>query len=179
MVSEGVNRVRDRGEVGFGMRDLQDEALVDDDLVRIAAESVAAEHGIGAVIRADETGGLAILLLAVLARCAVPAAVDHAADADDIADLELGDVAADRGDVADDLVAGDAGVERAFPLALGGVEVGMADAAEGDVDRDVGLAGFAALEAEGGERGFGGLRGVAVGGRGHGIPDLSQAGLGI
>jgi hypothetical protein len=49
----------------------------------------------------------------------VTAAVDHAADADDVADLELRDVAADCGDAADDLVAGDAGVERAFPFALG------------------------------------------------------------
>jgi hypothetical protein len=161
---------RDCGEIGLGMRNLEHEALVDDDMVRIAAEGVTAEHGIGAVIRADEPGRLAILLLAIGAGRALAAAVDHAADAGDVADLELGDVVTDRGDSAHDLMARDARIQGAFPLALGGMEVRMADAAERDVDRDVGLARRAAFEAERCERSLGRLGGVALGGGGHAIP---------
>ena len=65
---------------------------------------------------------------------------------DRIADLEPGDVVADRADVADDLVAGHAGIERAAPFGADRVQVGMADAAKGDVDLDVVRAGRAALD---------------------------------
>ena len=70
---------RDGGKIALVMRHLEHEFLPDDDMVRIAAEGVAARDGIRAVIGADEAGGFAILLLALLARRAMAAAVDHAA----------------------------------------------------------------------------------------------------
>ena len=66
--------------------------------------------------------------------------VDQAADGGEVAGLEFGDGGADLGDAADDFVAGDAGVDGghdAAPLVAGLVEVGVADAAEEDLDLDV------------------------------------------
>ena len=172
----GAQQRRDRGKILFVMADLQHEALIDHDMVGIAAKGVAAEYGIGAVIGADETGALAILLLAIVARGAVAAAVDHAADTRDVADLELGDVAADRGDAADDLVTRHAGKQRALPLRTGGVEVGVADAAEQDVDRDVLGAGVAALKREGGKRRGRRLGRIGLGWGGHGSSSWKRGG---
>ena len=59
------------------MADLQHEALINDDMVGIAAEGMAAQHLVRRVIRADESGRLAILLLARSAGRAMLAAVDH------------------------------------------------------------------------------------------------------
>ncbi|PAV70940.1 hypothetical protein WR25_02188 [Diploscapter pachys] len=163
----GAEQRRHGGKVLFVMADVENEILGHDDMVGIAAEGVAAHHLVRAVIGADEARRLAILLLAVVARGAMAAAVDHAADAGDVADLELRHVAADRGDATDDLVAGDAGVERPVPLAARGMEIGMADAAIEDVDRDVLGTGIAAFEVEGRERRVGSLGGIALGGGGH------------
>jgi len=49
----------------------------------------------------------------------------------------LGDLGADLGDGADDLVPDDLRVLDGAPVAADGVDVGVADAGEGDVDEDV------------------------------------------
>ena len=55
---------------------------------------------------------------------------------------------ADRGDPADDLVAGHQRIEAHPPLVADGVQVGVADAAKQDVDLHIRRAGVAALEGE-------------------------------
>src|SRR3954468_1185586 len=122
-----------------------------------------------AVVGRDETV-LAVLLETLRARAAVLAAVDHAADADRIADLELRDVAADRSDLADDLVSRHARIERARPLGAHRVEIGMADAAIRDLDRDVARARFAPLDVDRFERLVGGVG--AIGFDGHDAPSF-------
>jgi hypothetical protein len=67
----------------------------------------------------------------------VLAAVDDAADTDQIADLVVFDVIANRRDAADDFMAGHAGELRASPFGAHLMQVGMADAAEGDIDLHV------------------------------------------
>jgi hypothetical protein len=67
----------------------------------------------------------------------VSAAIDHAADAGQVADLEIPYLVADGDDPADDLVARDRRIQRVLPLVARGVQVGVADAAEQDVDLDV------------------------------------------
>ncbi len=75
------------------------------------------------------------------------------------------DLGAGRGHPADHLVAGD---EREL-LAPGAdrVDVGVADAAEEDVEGDVAGTRLALLEIEGGDRAFALHRGVAVDGAGR------------
>ncbi len=142
------------------MVDGQDEMLVDDDVGRIAA------IGVGALARHMAVIGLgeavqAILLEILVAMVAMTAAVDHAADADDLADLGLGDLRSDLGDPADDFVAGDAGKGDARPFAAGAVQIGMADPAIEDVEGDVLRPGFPAVDRPGREFRVGGLRGVS------------------
>ncbi len=85
----------------------------------------------------------------------VPARVDHAADADEVADLDLGHARPDLGHPPDDLVARHARVDRVAPVVLGLVDVRVAHAAPEDVELHVGRADVRPLEldrAEGGER---------------------------
>ncbi len=166
----------DPGQIGLVMAYLQHEIPVDDDVIGIAAEGVAAHRRVLPVIGADETRTGAILLLAVPAGRAGAAAVDHAADADRLADRKARHLAPDGRDAADDLVTGDARIDGSAPLGARGVQVRMADPAEQDVDRDVARTGVAAFEGEGGKRRFGGLRGIAVGGRGHGVGSFRRPG---
>ena len=95
------------------------------------------------------------LLEAGLALGAGAVGVDHAADRGEVARLELGDGGADLGDAADDLVAGNAGIDgghHAAPLVAGLVEVGVADAAEEDLDLHVVLGGIAPRDRGGSKR---------------------------
>jgi hypothetical protein len=82
----------------------------------------------------------------------VPAGVDHAAHADAVADPVGADLGADLGDDADDLVAGDDGEGLRAPVAVDGVDVGVADARVPDLDEDVVRADVPALDG-GGARG--------------------------
>lgn len=117
------------------MANAQDEGLLDDDALRVAAISVLAAQQ-RSVVGAGEAI-VAILFLALVAGRAVAAAIDHAADPDEFADLELGHLSADRHDAADDLVTGNRRVQRVMPFVAGGVQVGMTHAAIGDVDLHV------------------------------------------
>jgi len=79
------------------------------------------------VVRVDLLG--AVVLVVVLASLALEAREDLGADADSLADLELGHLVADMRNFADDLVAGadPVGAERT-PAAGDGVDVGTAHA---------------------------------------------------
>ena len=82
-----------------------------------------------------------------------------------VADLVAAHVRADLGDAADDLVAGGEGVLLGTPLVADGVDVGVADAGELDVDEHVVLPDVAA-----GDRGLlegGSRRGGRVGSNVH------------
>jgi hypothetical protein len=116
--------------------DAEHEVLVHDDGLRVAALGDRAVGGVDAGVGAD-VALEAVLFLAGDAVLALAARVHHAADADAVADLVLGDVRADLGDVADDLVADDLRVLDGAPLTADGVDVRVADAGVGDVDRDV------------------------------------------
>ena len=88
-------------------------------------------------------------------------------DADPVADGVLGDLGADLGDDAGDLVAGDHRVGDLAPLAADGVDVGVADPAELDVDQHVARPDLTALDGQRvqGVRGGGGTVGAC--GRAH------------
>jgi hypothetical protein len=106
----------------------------------------------------------------VVQYCSSPAfatGVDEAADADAVADLVLRHVGPDFGDDARDLVAGRHGVLDVAPLAAHGVQVGVADAGELDVDRDIVRPDVAALDGGLAQRLGGRGRGVCGNGRSH------------
>jgi hypothetical protein len=79
-------------------------------------------------------------------------AIDHAADADPLTDLELRDMTADAGHATDDLVTRHARIEGPRPFASRGMQVGVANAAELDCDLDVVGARLPALDQIRGER---------------------------
>lgn len=62
------------------------------------------------------------------------AAIDDAADADEIAGFESRDMSADSGHAPDDFMAGDARKLRAGPFGTHLMQVGVADTAVGNVD---------------------------------------------
>ena len=133
----------------------QDEVLVDDDPLRVAA--VSHRRGlvrVGRVVGEDRAARVAVLLEPFPAARARAARSHHAADGRQVAGLEPGHVGADLGDAADDLVAGHARIDGRprRPLVAGGVQVGVAHAAVEDVDLDVALAGITARDARRSER---------------------------
>ena len=138
------------------------EALVDDVVVGVAA------HGDGAVDAilggVGERGALvAEMFFAAVAGSAVAAGVDDDADGGDVSELEFFGRVSDRDHSADDLVAGDHGIDRIAPLVAGHVQVRMADAAVEDFNGDFSGAGLAAAEAVGSKRRLGVERCIAFG----------------
>ena len=116
----------------------EDEVLLDDDAVRVAAVGDAARVLVREVIGEGQVR--AELFKACLAFRACAVGIHEAANGGQVAGLELLDAGADLGDAADDLMAGDAGIDgghHAAPLVAGLVEIGVADAAEEDLDLDV------------------------------------------
>ena len=143
-----------RGDVELdAVGDADREALGDDDLLGVAALGRLAVVAL-AVVGHDGALG-AELLLAVLAELALAARVDHAADADAVADLVLRDAVTDGRDDTGDLVAGDHGEDGAAPLLADLVDVAVADAGELDVDEDVVVTQVAVLDGPGLEGGSG------------------------
>ena len=133
----GTEQRRGSGEVEVG-RNSQNEALIDDDAVGVAAIGDAAEVLVGEVV--GERQVRAELLQALLALRAGAVGIDHAADRGEVAGLELRDCGADLGDAADDLVAWNAGIDSGHdvaPLVADLVEVGVTDAAEEDLNLHV------------------------------------------
>ena len=148
----GDARAQDRrGFLGLqSVGDLHHEFLAHDDAVRIAAVAVGAVGVGGAVVGGGEAlGAGAILLLARGAIGAFLAAIHHAADADLVALGEFLDALADLGDGADDLVAGDAGINAVLPVVVHLVKVRVAHAAVRNLDRDLARAQRFALELDG------------------------------
>ena len=161
----GAEQRRRGGQIEIG-RHLEREVLVDDDGLGIAAIGHLAGELVGAVIGARRPGD-AILLQALDAVLARAAGVDEAADAGEIAFLELRDLATDAADAADDLMSGNVRIDGVVPFVAGGMQVGMADAAIEDLDLDILRARIAALEGGERERRGGRLRGIAGAGE-HG-----------
>jgi hypothetical protein len=91
------------------------------------------------------------------------AGIDEAADSDSVTGFEFGDGTSDLFDHTDDLMTRNHRVEGATPFISGHVNVGVADAAMGDLELDIMIAWFAALEGERGYRRGGALGGVAFG----------------
>ena len=130
---------------------MEHEPLVDHDAVRVAAVGDAAEMLVGEVVSEGQVG--AELLEARLALRAGAVGVHQAADRGEVAGLELGDGGADLGDAADDLVAGDAGIDSGHdfaPLIAHLVQIGVADAAVENFDLDVVFGGIAPRDGGGG-----------------------------
>src|SRR5207248_7970779 len=91
--------------------------------------------------------------------------VDHAADRSEIPGLVLGNRRADFGDTADDFMAGDNRVIRGHelaPLVADRMEVGVANAAEEDLDLHVVVSWIASFDLGGGQRRCGTGSGVSL-----------------
>ena len=136
---------------------MQDEFFIDDDLVGIATVSDATRLLVRTVVGAGKAG-FALLLQALGATRASLAGVDHAADTDRHADFEIFHVATDLRDATDDFMTGDDRKYRAFPFGACSMQIGVADAAEEDVDGDIMRAWRASLEREGRQWRISGLR---------------------
>ena len=108
---------------------------MDYDLLRVAAECPARRVRRREVVGADHA--VAVILQPAGAVFAVLAAVDDAADPDQVAGLEGGDLGAHGRNPPDDLVTRHAGKLGTRPLCADLVEVGMTDTAVGDVDLHV------------------------------------------
>src|SRR5262252_2406062 len=80
---------------------------------------------------------LAVVFQSGFAALADPTGIDHAADSDLIANLELACVLTDFGDASDNFVAGYDRIGRVGPLVACGVQIGVTDAAIQDVDSNI------------------------------------------
>jgi hypothetical protein len=128
--------------------------LIDHDGRRIAAKRVLAAAVHVAVVRSGKAVRvIAELFKALSARKTSAAAIDHAADAGEITDLQALYIATDSSDAPDDLVTWDTRVQNAGPFATRGMKIGMTDAAVQDVDRDIFRTGGAAFDGEGSKSG--------------------------
>ena len=140
----GTEQGSDAGQILLVMPDAQDKGFLDHDRLRIAAVGVLAAKE-RAVVGAREAV-VAILLLAVVTGRAMAATIDQAADTGEIADPELRHLVTDSDDAADDLVTGNRRVEGVLPFVTGRVQVGMAHAAEQDLDLNVFRTGIATFD---------------------------------
>jgi glutaredoxin len=108
------------------------------------------------------------LFIAGLTGCADAAAVDHTANADPVADLELRHVRTDRRDQTRDLMARDQRIVAVPQVVVHDVQVGMADACELDIDDHIVRPRIPSREAVGCEGRGGRGRGEGACGDGHG-----------
>ncbi|EPY40649.1 alcohol dehydrogenase (NADP+) [Angomonas deanei] len=146
--------------------DAADEALAHNDVVGVATIGGGGLILLGGVV--GEGGALhAVLLHVTLALLALAAGVHHAADSHGVANLVLGDLGADLGDVTDDLVAGDHGEDTLAPLVTDLVEVAVADATEGHLDGHVILTDITTLDGVRGEGHLACRRGISLAFSGH------------
>ena len=115
--------------------DLNDEALVDNDLLAVPALGRAA-LGVARAVRSDPSP-TAVLFVSRTAIAAHTAGFDEASDAGMVTGGEPRYLAADRRDDTGDLVAGDERKQGSTGLVFDVRDVGVADAAVGDIDQDV------------------------------------------
>ena len=161
----GTEQRRDRSKLIDRVTDLQHEMVIDDDLLRIAAQRMA-RRVVGLAIIGAGPPLFAIIFQILFAAGACAAAIDQTAHAHDIAHLEAGDLCPDGADVTDDFMARNAGVKRAAPFGADLMQVGMADAAIGDVDLHIARTYRAPFDRHG-FKGFVASRG-AIGKESHG-----------
>ena len=135
--------------------------FLDDDMSGVATLCGRRAVEFGAVVGVRDVL-LTELLLARLARLALSAGIDEAADAGEVARLEPADFFSGGDNRADDLVARHTRVGSGSPFAPRGVDIGMADAAVGNLDHDVIRPGIAALELKWLQRFFGGHGSVGL-----------------
>jgi hypothetical protein len=119
--------------------------------LRIAAERLCAREFVGTVVGKDRDL-LAILFEPTLAIRANSAGIHHAAHCGEIARFEFRYFAADGGDTADDFMPWNNGINRVVPFIAGLMEIGVADAAEQNLDRDIRVGWFSALDRKGRKR---------------------------
>src|SRR5213594_733086 len=145
--------------------------FIDNDAFGVAAIGHASEMLVRRV--ESENHVRAEHLEAGLALWAGAVRVDHAADRGEIARFVLGDCRADLGHAADDLVTGNNWIIRGHelaPLVADRMEIGVADAAEEDLDLHVAVSWIATFDLSGREprcRARGGVRLRVVGGWMH------------
>src|SRR5271165_3081317 len=148
----GAKQRSGSGEVEV-RRNPQDEPLVHDDAVGVAAIRNAAQMFVGEVVRKGRVR--AELLQTGLAFRAGAVRVHHAADRGEIAGLELGDCGPNLRYATNDFVAGHARINRgqkSAPLISDLVEVGVTDAAEKNLDLYVLIGWIAPRDRGGGQR---------------------------
>ncbi|CAI8970677.1 hypothetical protein EMIT0P294_50214 [Pseudomonas sp. IT-P294] len=158
----GAKDRRGAGQVEF-FRDSHHEVFADHDAVGVTAHGVAAIDPVRGGISHGRTFE-AVLLQVRLTGFAAAAGIDHAADANQIADFVPGDIRTNGGNFAYDLVARHQRVNGNAPLVAGLMDVGMTDAAVENVDGNVVSARAAAFEFYRGEGSGGRLGGVSDGG---------------
>ena len=105
----------------------------------------------------------------MLAGRAFTAAIDHAANADEVAGLEFPHDATDCAHAADDFVTRNDGIDGAAPVVARGVQVAVADAGIEDVDNDVVGARRTGGEGKGRKRAAGRCGGVGADVFTHGV----------
>jgi len=130
---------------------MEDEFLIDNNTLRVAAVGDSAQMLVGKVVGQRDVG--TELLQSDFAFRARSVRVDEAADGRKISGLEFGDRRTHLRHAADNFMAGNAGIHgghEATPLITGLVEIGMADAAIQDVDLHVLVRGIPACD--GGQR---------------------------
>src|SRR5271157_5134841 len=148
----GAKQRSGSGEVEV-RRNPQDEPLVHDDAVGVAAIRNAAQMFVGEVVRKGRVR--AELLQTGLAFRAGAVRVHHAADRGKIAGLELGDCGPNLRYATNDFVADNARVDGRHeftPLVPDLVEVGVTDAAEKNFDLYVLIGRIAPRDRGGGQR---------------------------
>ena len=79
------------------------------------------------------------------------AAIDHAADANQLANFKSAHLVADSSDAPNDFMTWNAGIHGTAPFTSSSVQVGVADAAKKNIERNIGAAGAATVNFEGRE----------------------------
>src|SRR5271154_2757813 len=117
---------------------MEDEAFIHDNAVRVTSIGDTSEVFVGEIV--GEGKVRAELFEARLAFRACAVGIDHAPDRGEVAGFESRDGRTDRGDAPYNLVARDARINRrhhAAPLIANLMEIGVADAAEQNLDLHV------------------------------------------
>ena len=126
--------------------------FVDDNALGVATVGHSSEVLVGRIV--GEGHVRAELLKALPAMMAGAIRVDHAADSYEVASFVPRDRRANPGDTAHDLVAGDAGIDRGHdiaPLVTDLMKIGVADAAEENLELHVAFGRIASWNRGGGQ----------------------------
>jgi hypothetical protein len=148
----GTEQRRGCGGMELG-GDAQDEVFIDDDAFGVAAVGHASEMLVPGVEGEDHIR--AELFEASFAIRARAVRVDHTAHRGEIAGLVLGNRRADLRDTTDDLMTRDnriVGRHELAPFVPDRMQIGVADAAEEDLDLHVAFSRFATVDLGGSQR---------------------------